>query len=130
VVGVVGDVKQLSLAGDVPDAVYTTFAHWRFDEYVTSLVVRGAVDAEALVPAVREGIWSVDREQTVVRVATMESLVADTAAERVRDQRIEVRSTCRDALGFSALSVRVRRDLACGGCGLSRCGLGDHGGSP
>jgi predicted permease len=82
VVGVVGDVKQLSLAGDVPDAVYTTVAHWRFDEYVMSLVVRGAVDAEALVPAVREAIWSVDREQTVVRITTMESLVADTAAER------------------------------------------------
>jgi ABC-type antimicrobial peptide transport system permease subunit len=66
----------------VPDAVYPTVAHWRFDEYVMSLVVRGAVDAEALVPAVREAIWSVDREQTVVRITTMESLVADTAAER------------------------------------------------
>lgn len=82
VVGVVGDVKQLSLAGDVPDAVYTTAAQWRFEELTMSLVVRGTQDAGALVPSLREAIWSVDRDQPVVRIATMESLVADTAAER------------------------------------------------
>lgn len=82
VVGVVGDVKQLSLAGDVPDAVYTTAAQWRFDEQVMSFVVRGSTDAATLVPAVREAIWTVDSEQPVVRVATMEMLVADTSAER------------------------------------------------
>ncbi len=82
VVGVVGDVKQLSLAGDVPDAVYTTAAQWRFEELTMSLVVRGTADAEAIVPLLREAIWSVDRDQPVVRIATMESLVASTAAER------------------------------------------------
>jgi putative ABC transport system permease protein len=82
VVGVVGDVKQLSLAGEVPDAVYTTTAQWRFAQHGMSLVVRGAGDAAALVPAVREAIWTVDAEQPVVRVATMESMVAGTSAER------------------------------------------------
>lgn len=82
VVGVVGDVKQLSLTGEVPDAVYTTPSQWRFDQYVMSLVVRGSVSAEALAPLVRDAVWSVDSDQPVVRVATMASLVADTAAER------------------------------------------------
>ncbi len=82
VVGVVGDVKQLSLAGEVPDAVYTTAAQWRFDDPVMSLVVRGQHDAEALVPAIRAAIWSVDRDQPIARVATMERLLANTAAER------------------------------------------------
>jgi hypothetical protein len=82
VVGVVGDVKQLSLAGDVPDAVYTTPAQWRFAQHGMSLVVRGTGDAAALVPAVREAIWTVDAEQPVVRVATMASMVAETSAER------------------------------------------------
>lgn len=82
VVGVVGDVKQLTLAGEVPDAVYTTAAQWRFDDPVMSLVVRGDPDAEALIPAIRDAIWSVDRDQPVVRVATMEQLLAHTAAER------------------------------------------------
>lgn len=82
VVGVVGDVKQLSLAGEVPDAVYTTATQWRFEDLAMSLVVRGEPDAESLVPAIRTAIWSVDRDQPVVRVATMEQLIADTAAER------------------------------------------------
>ena len=82
VVGVVGDVKQLSLAGEVPDAVYTTAAQWRFDDLAMSLVVRGTSDAEALIPAVRQAIWSVDRDQPVGRIATMDALLAATAAER------------------------------------------------
>jgi len=82
VAGVVGDVKQLSLAGDVPDAVYTTTAQWRFDDPVMSVVVYGQQDAEALMPAIRAAIWSVNRDQPIVRVASMEQLVAHTAAER------------------------------------------------
>lgn len=82
VVGVVGDVKQLTLAGEVPDAVYTTAAQWRFDDAVMSLVVRGQTDAATLIPAIRSAVWSVDRDQPVVRVATMEQLLAHTAAER------------------------------------------------
>jgi putative ABC transport system permease protein len=82
VVGVVGDVKQLSLAGEVPDAVYTTAAQWRFDDLAMSLVVRGTTDAEVLIPAVRQAIWSVDRDQPVGRIATMDALLAATAAER------------------------------------------------
>jgi hypothetical protein len=47
-----------------------------------SLVVRGTQSVESLVPAVREAIWRVDRELPVTRISTMESLLADTAAER------------------------------------------------
>jgi putative ABC transport system permease protein len=43
---------------------------------------RGGSDPAALAPAVREAIWSVDEDQPVVRVATMEALVAASAAER------------------------------------------------
>jgi predicted permease len=82
VVGVVGDVKQLSLAGEMPDAVYTTAEQWRFEESVMSLVARGTLSASALVPVIRDAVWSVDRDQPVIRVATMEALLADSAAER------------------------------------------------
>lgn len=82
VVGVVGDVKQLSLAGEVPDAVYTTTAQWRFDDPAMSLVVRGGQRAESLIPTIREAIWSVNRDQPIVRVATMEQLLAQSSAER------------------------------------------------
>jgi putative ABC transport system permease protein len=82
VVGIVGDVKQLSLAVNQPDAVYTTASQWRFAEATMSLVVRVHGDAQALAPAVRQAVWSVDKDQPVVRVATMDALVAATAAER------------------------------------------------
>lgn len=82
VVGVVGDVKQTSLALDETDAVYVTAAQWRFADRAMSLVVRARGDATALVPAVRRAVWSVDEEQPIVRVATMEDLVAASEAQR------------------------------------------------
>ena len=82
VVGVVGDVKQLSLARNEADAVYVPAEQWPFGDRVMSFVMRTAGDPAALAPAVRDAIWSVDREQPVVRIATMEGLVATSAAQR------------------------------------------------
>ena len=82
IVGVVGDVKQTSLAIGAADAVYTTTAQWYFPDNPRWLVVRGRGDAAALVPAIRSAIWSVDKDQPIVRVATMDALLAASAAER------------------------------------------------
>jgi putative ABC transport system permease protein len=82
IVGVVGDVKQRSLALPEADAVYHTAPQGRWVDSVMSLVVRTRGDAAALAPAVREAIWSVDKDQPVVRIATMDGLLAATAAER------------------------------------------------
>ncbi|HEX2454105.1 MAG TPA: ABC transporter permease [Vicinamibacterales bacterium] len=82
IVGVVGDVKQTSLSLDKPDAVYTTPEQWAFADNPMSLVVRTRDDAAAIAPAIRDAIWSVDKDQPVVRVATMDALVAASAAER------------------------------------------------
>jgi putative ABC transport system permease protein len=45
-------------------------------------VVRARGEAGALAPAIREAIWSVDKDQPIVRTASMEDLVAASAAER------------------------------------------------
>ncbi len=82
VVGVVGDVKQVSLAGGAPHAVYTTPGQWRFEDNVMSIVFRGEGDVAALLPAIRAAIWSVDGDQPIVRDAVMRDLVAASAAER------------------------------------------------
>src|SRR6185295_2717379 len=82
VVGVVGDVKQMSLALNEADAVYVTATQWRFADNVMSLVVRARGDAAALAPAVRQAVWSVDKDQPIVRVATMDGLLTALAAER------------------------------------------------
>ena len=82
IVGVVGDVKQLSLARDEPAAVYMPYSQWRFTDRAVSLVVRARGDAAALAPAVRQAIWSVDKDQPVGRVAMMNNLLAASAGER------------------------------------------------
>jgi putative ABC transport system permease protein len=82
IVGVVGDVKQMSLGLSDSDAVYTTTTQWTFPERTLSLVVRGRGDISALVPAIKNAVWSVDNEQPIVRVARMETLLAESAAER------------------------------------------------
>jgi putative ABC transport system permease protein len=45
-------------------------------------VARARGDAAALAPAIRQAIWSVDKDQPIVRIATMDDLLAQTAAER------------------------------------------------
>lgn len=82
IVGVVGDVKQMSLALSQSEAVYTTIPQWHWTDNVMSLVVRARGDAAALAPAIRQAVWSVDKDQPVVRVATMDELLAASAAQR------------------------------------------------
>lgn len=91
IVGVVGDVKQMSLALSESDAVYIPASspvatirtsQWRFADRAMSLVVRVRGDAAALAPAIRQAVWSVDKDEPVVRVATMDDLVNASAAER------------------------------------------------
>lgn len=82
IVGVVGDVKQMSLAVSQSDAVYIPASQWRFTDNTLSLVARTRSGDAALAPAVRQAVWSVDKDQPIVRVATMEDLLNASAAER------------------------------------------------
>jgi putative ABC transport system permease protein len=82
VVGIVGDVKQSSLALDQPNAIYLPYTQWHWADNLMSLVVRARGDAPVLTQAIRQAIWSVDKNQPIVRVATMERLVGQSIADR------------------------------------------------
>ena len=82
VVGVVSDVRQLSLAGHETDAVYVTPGHWRFADRARWLVIRTPQDAASLTTAVRQAIRSVDADQPILRIATMSQRLEASAAER------------------------------------------------
>jgi len=82
IVGVLGDVKQTSLAVGDEDAFYISTAQWSWTDDTQSLVVRTRGDSALLAPAIREAIWSVDKDQPVVRVATMDNLLASSEAQR------------------------------------------------
>ena len=72
IVGVVGDVRQMSLALGDTDAVYATTTQWHWADGTLSLVIQARGDAAAFVPAIKNAIWSVDRDQPIVRVAMMD----------------------------------------------------------
>lgn len=82
VVGVMGDVRQMSLALTDSEAVYTTAVQWHSGDAAMSVLVRAHGDVAALVPALRQAIWSVDKDQPIVRVAMMDDVLASTAAGR------------------------------------------------
>jgi putative ABC transport system permease protein len=82
IVGVVGDVRQMSLALGDTDAVYATTTQWHWADGTLSLIVRAHGSAAEFVPAIKNAIWSVDRDQPIVRVAMMDDLLAVSAAER------------------------------------------------
>lgn len=82
IVGVAGDVKQASLAVEEAAAAYIPASQWVFSDRALWLVVKTTGRAAALAPSLRSAVWSVDRDQPIVRVAAMERLVADSEAER------------------------------------------------
>jgi ABC-type antimicrobial peptide transport system permease subunit len=82
VVGVVSDVRQSSFDVNPPVAVYVTPLQWHWVDASMSVIVRGRGDPTSLATPVRSAIWSVDRDQAIVRVATMNALVSRSIADR------------------------------------------------
>jgi putative ABC transport system permease protein len=82
VVGVVADVKQTSLAINDANAVYLDTRQTWFADESLSFVVRTSGDPATLASAVKSAIWSVDRNQPIVRVVTMNHMMEVSAAER------------------------------------------------
>lgn len=82
VVGIAGDVRQTSLAATDANAVYINAQQWAFADRAHSLVVETRERPAALASAVQQAIWSVDKNQLIVRVATMDTLVDRSTAER------------------------------------------------
>jgi putative ABC transport system permease protein len=81
IVGVVGDVKQTSLALSAPDAYYTSTTQWAWVDTAQSLVVRTRGDAAAMAPAIKQAVWSVDKGEPIVHVATMDNLVSTSETQ-------------------------------------------------
>ncbi len=79
IVGVVGDVKQLGLADP---AVPTVYVHYlQNPRSLLNLVVRGSGEPLQLAASVRKAIWSVDPQQTISRVTTLEELSGKAVAQ-------------------------------------------------
>jgi putative ABC transport system permease protein len=77
IVGVVTEIRDRGVTQELRPTVYRV--HEQADQsgdQPSGIVVRTAVDPASLVPAIRNAIWSLDRNQPVARVQTMEDIVA------------------------------------------------------
>ncbi len=82
IVGVVGDVKQMSLDREQFDAAYVAPEQWQFADRARWFVVKAHGDAAALALAIQAAIWSVDKNQPIVRTAPLSHWVEATAGTR------------------------------------------------
>jgi len=88
VAGVVGDVQQEGLNREQKFELYVPYAQERRGFVAPrDLVVRTAGDPQQVAAAVRQAVWSVDKDQPVSNVRTMEQVVS-TAVSRERFQTL------------------------------------------
>jgi putative ABC transport system permease protein len=80
VIGVVGDAKQYDIGEQQRPQVYTAYA--QNPHIFGTLVVRARVEPLSLSKQVREAVWSVDPEQPVWKIRTVEYLMGVNVADR------------------------------------------------
>ena len=76
IVGVVKEIREVGMAEDLRPAVYRLHEH--ADQVGASpngIVVRTSVEPATIVAAVRQAIWSIDRNMPVAHVRTVEDIV-------------------------------------------------------
>jgi putative ABC transport system permease protein len=82
IVGIVGDVRHVSLDETLGYQIYAPETQWPWANTGVVLAVRGAGRVENLIPSVRAAVWSVDRSLAISSVTTMDALVRGTTAQR------------------------------------------------
>jgi predicted permease len=82
IVGVVGDVRKYGFDSAPRPEVFVPFEQSTNGSVTFVVKAARGVDAAALMPQLRERLWSVDPGQSVYHSATVESLLAATLAER------------------------------------------------
>jgi putative ABC transport system permease protein len=77
IVGVVREIHEGGIEEARRPVVYRLLEHAdQVGSEPSGIVVRTSVDPESIVPGVRQAIWSLDRNQPIARVQTVEDMVA------------------------------------------------------
>jgi putative ABC transport system permease protein len=80
IVGIVGDVRQRSLSDPAPVQVYFSYA--QNPDIFAALVVRTEGDPMSMANAVRQAVWSIDSDQPMWKVRSLESMMARSIGDR------------------------------------------------
>jgi len=81
VVGVVGDVKQLGLASETTPEVFLSYLQDPLGWPYRTLIVRTAGDPLKQIDLIEQAVWSVNKDQPVSHVRTMEQVLAESEAQ-------------------------------------------------
>ena len=78
IVGIVGDVRHLSLAYGPRPEMFLLYSQMATSDF--TFLLRSSVDPAALARAARKEIWAVDRDQPLAAVRTMDQLIGQDVA--------------------------------------------------
>jgi len=78
VVGVVRNASQSSYEAAPEGEVYIPYRQFIFATFMSTVVVRTVGEPKALAEALQKQVWAVDAKQPVVKVETMEEVVANS----------------------------------------------------
>jgi putative ABC transport system permease protein len=81
VIGIVKDVRQNDFVATPKRQMYFTYRQLK-NIQANALVVRTNIDPMSLAVSVRNAIWSVDKDQTVADIDTMDDIVAKAVARQ------------------------------------------------
>ena len=78
VVGVVKDSAQMSYEEPAKGELYHPYQQYIFAVFLSTIVVRTSGDPLSLAAALRKEVWAVDPKQPIVKVETMNDVIADS----------------------------------------------------
>jgi predicted permease len=78
VVGVVQNTPQMSYETPPSVEIYLPYTQFIFGAFMSTIVVRTSGDPLALAGALKKAIWTVDATQPIVKVETMNDVIADS----------------------------------------------------
>jgi putative ABC transport system permease protein len=78
VVGVVKDSSQMSYEQSGKAELYQSYQQYIFGVFMSTIVVRTSGEPSSLAAALRKEVWAVDPNQPVVKVETMNDVIADS----------------------------------------------------
>lgn len=80
IVGVVGDVKTNGLDEAAGSMIY--WPHFQFPEIFNTIVVRSDSEPQRLEPALKAAIWSVNKNQPITKMETLDEVLSESLARR------------------------------------------------
>jgi len=76
IVGVVNQIPESGILDETKPAVYRVYEQSeQISDLAAGIVVRTAVAPESIVPAVRQAIWSLDKNQPLAHIRTLDSMI-------------------------------------------------------